>query len=90
MSRSRKKSPYSGNTYAKSERFDKQMWHRRLRNQEKRSLERGEFEEHVGINKKEVSSVWLMHKDGKTRYQKEGKTFGGCDWADIYEKNMRK
>lgn len=66
MSRSRKKNPIRGHTAATSERFDKQMWHRRCRKQEKERLDKGDFDSPT-IDKRDVSDVWLMHKDGKSR-----------------------
>lgn len=63
MSRSRKKTPITGNTKARSEKQDKQLWHRRFRHKERLRLLRDP--EGLSVDKNEVSSTWNMAKDGK-------------------------
>jgi hypothetical protein len=67
MSRSFKRNPAGGFTNAKSERQDKQSWHRRFRRWVHRALSQ---EEEVMPEVFEASSDWDMRKDGK-------KWFGG-------------
>lgn len=63
-----------------SERFDKQMWHRRCRKKEKERLDKGDFDLPT-IDKRDVSDIWNMHKDGKSRVQES---------SHYYEKSFRK
>lgn len=57
MSRSRKKTPICGHTLKESEKEDKKLWHRAWRRKQKQTDEL--------IDKREVSNVWSMSKDGK-------------------------
>jgi hypothetical protein len=71
MSRSRKKTPVSGNTTARSEAFDKQQWHSRMR-----SLSRKAVQEALDVDPGAVvypvdddaKDPWSMVKDGKHRF----------------------
>ena len=63
MSRSRRKTPVTGVTCAESERYDKQLWHRRFRRAVSVSIRAGdEVMPHV----RDVSDPWKFAKDGKT------------------------
>ena len=64
MSRSFRHHPYLGNLMASSEKKDKAIWHRRLRARVRTAL--GSGREMPLIN--EVSEIWDMSKDGKTRF----------------------
>ena len=62
MSRSRRKSPFVGNTCAESEKQDKRMANRALR----RKSKQGENLEIV-VDRRQISDVWCFAKDGKQR-----------------------
>lgn len=62
MSRSRRKSPYTGLTTAESDKDDKRRAHRALRRAEKDALRRG-AETHPRL--REVSNAYTFAKDGK-------------------------
>jgi hypothetical protein len=64
MSRSFRKNPVTPNTTAKSEKFDKQKYNRRLRKINKVELEK---ESDIFSLKREISDIWDMPKDGKDR-----------------------
>lgn len=81
MSRSHRKTPICGITTARSEKFDKKMWHKRLRTKEKIRLEHEDTEDFIPIHKHKVGNVWSMQKDGKQRFDKD---------SPYYEKLMRK
>lgn len=72
MSNSFKKSPFHGITTCRSERQDKKIWHAKFRRKEKQiikyAIKINDIENHIGVNKKEVSNKWLFGKDGKVRY----------------------
>ena len=61
MSRSRKTSPFHGATTARSEKADKQRWHRVLRRRQRQALKAGQEPPII----REVSDPWNMSKDGK-------------------------
>lgn len=63
MSRSRRKSPFTGITTAVSERFDKLVWHRRFRRAESQRLQTDPESEPHHI--RQFSDPWSMAKDGK-------------------------
>lgn len=69
MSRSRRKNPILGHTTCHSERDDKQIWHKRMRAQERTALSSArvieDFESHLPLLENQVSDVWCMGKDGK-------------------------
>ena len=84
MSRSRKHNPFHGITTARSEKQDKRIANRRLRAHTHDTLKHImtdadpddlEFDE-----MREVSDVWGMDKDGKTRISEE---------SEYYEKAMQ-
>lgn len=62
MSRSRKKTPVSGNTKCKSEKMDKRIANRILRRITKQAVAQ---DKEVLPDINEVLSVWEMGKDGK-------------------------
>ena len=62
MSRSRKKTPITGNVSG-SEKVDKQLWHRRLRRATRQSV--SEDPDFIAPDRRDVSDVWAMQKDGK-------------------------
>ena len=63
MSRSFKKSPVISITTSKSEKYDKQLYNRKLRKSIKSSLAKGEYDNLKDL--KDVSNPWSMSKDGK-------------------------
>ena len=65
MSRSQKKRPFSGITTAKSEKQEKRLANRRERRAVKVMLD---TEPKVLPDRREVSDVWGMSKDGKRRF----------------------
>lgn len=74
MSRSRRKTPIFGNTKQRSERQDKQLWHRRWRARERTALTSASPEALDGyqtITRNQVSSTWLMDKDGHLYWSDE-------------------
>ena len=68
MSRSHRKTPVSGITTARSEAWDKQIWHRRLRARERTAItslgDYDDLDQRIPLVR-EVSSTWSMSKDGK-------------------------
>lgn len=70
MSRSRRKTPICGHTTAVSEKADKASNHRRIRRQVSVVL-RNDAEAEVLPHDKELSSPWLMSKDGKGYFNSE-------------------
>lgn len=87
MSRSHKKSPFSGFTTAKSEKQDKIIASRRLRTKEKNILKHidvnnlDELDELLLPDTKEITNPYTFAKDGKSYYKKTD---------SYYEKIMRK
>ena len=69
MSHSRKKTPISGITTARSEAFDKQTWHRAYRRAERVRVSADPESEPRHIN--EFTSAWVRQKDGKIYYKKD-------------------
>ena len=67
MSRSQRKTPIFGMTTARSEKRDKQSWHRALRSREKHRLVglRDDGEALIPLDENQVMSPWGMAKDGK-------------------------
>jgi hypothetical protein len=68
MTRSVRKTPIYGITNARSERKDKQQWHRRFRVLEKQrlhTLTSETMDNHVTTSIEEVSNPWAMNKDGR-------------------------
>jgi hypothetical protein len=67
MSRSLRKTPIFGRTYARSEAQDKRLWHKRWRAREREQLATiGADVDHVAVDRNVVSNLWDMAKDGKT------------------------
>jgi hypothetical protein len=62
MSRSKKRTPITGVTAARSEKTDKRLWHRRLRRKVRLAIGRDAL---VFPDPREVSNPWTMAKDGK-------------------------
>ena len=70
MSRSTRSSPVCGITTARSEKKDKQLWHRSFRSISRQRLVARLREDPMGegfldVSFREVSSTWNMAKDGK-------------------------
>lgn len=69
MARSFKHSPGWGHTTARSEKKDKQLWHRCWRHQERQALQRqwrqGTEENHLPVHHRSVSDAYWMAKDGR-------------------------
>ena len=63
MSRSFKKSPVVSITTSKSEKYDKQLYNRKLRKSIKSSLAKEDYDNLKDL--KDVSNPWSMSKDGK-------------------------
>ncbi len=66
MSRSRRHTPVTANTYARSEKKDKQLANRRFRQRERATLFTRPPRKSC-----EVSEVWAFGKDGKNRFDPE-------------------
>jgi len=64
MARSVKRTPVSGITTAKSEKYDKRMANRKLRRAVRQALHRAECVE-VLPHRRELTDPWTMAKDGK-------------------------
>ena len=74
MSRSRRKTPITGHTNCRSERHDKQIWHRRWRTRERMALASASPEAlsaHLPLLENQVSNVWSMGKDGRSYWSFE-------------------
>jgi hypothetical protein len=71
MSRSRKKNPYYGNAGDRSQKFEKRLSHKSMRQAEQRAIR-----DESGINPdvKDVSNTWGWRKDGKHRIAPENRT----------------
>lgn len=67
MSRSKKRTPVNGHTTAPSEKEDKVSAHRRVRHHVGMVLRKDPDAETLP-HEKELSSPWLMAKDGKQRF----------------------
>jgi hypothetical protein len=68
MSRSWRKTPIFGNAHVRSERWDKQQWHRRMRVSERTALAKSlatDPEAHLMSTTLEVSNTSGMAKDGR-------------------------
>lgn len=66
MGRSYRKTPIMGHTKCHSENFDKITWHKRWRAQERLKLSSlKNLEDHITVDRREVSNPWSMGKDGK-------------------------
>lgn len=76
MSRSRKKTPVTGNTCAVSDKWWKRLANRIFRRREKQAIHHGD-EPPVDLD--EVSDSWCMPKDGKQRFDPE-------DWPQFMRK----
>lgn len=70
MSRSRRKTPITGITTAKSEKGDKQIANRRERHRN-RQLLGFSFDDASLIHRKQAGDPWLMEKDGKAFFDQE-------------------
>ena len=68
MSRSRRKAPIMGITNCRSEREDKQIWHRRWRAHQRTALACAPLDDEDGklpVSVNQLSNVWDMGKDGR-------------------------
>ena len=73
MARSRKKYPVGGNSCARSEKKDKQAWHRRMRSAEKQAILKA-MDAYVDVvfpHKNTIGNPWSMAKDGKCWIEKD-------------------
>ena len=67
MSRSKRKSPFGGNTTAVTEKQDKQIANRAERRINKQLIADNDSSSML-MSKREVSNVWSFGKDGKSRF----------------------
>lgn len=67
MARSRRKTPISGITTARSEKSDKKLWHSRMRARLRTHIMSGGDADLTPLVR-EVSNVWSFAKDGKSRF----------------------
>jgi len=78
MSRSRRKTPIIPMTLCRSERRDKQCWHRAWRRAERNALTALLSDRHVEAHlpwvRNDVSDVWTMSKDGRTYWSAEARS----------------
>ena len=81
MARSRKHTPISGHTTAKSEKEDKRNCNRALRRNNKQKVHTEDYE--IFLEKEEVMTPWEMAKDGKA-------WIGDLSDKDWFPKAMRK
>ena len=65
MSQSRKKTPITGNTTARSEKHDKRLANRRMRAIVRTLMNSGVDDENLPVSKNAASNVWSFDKDGK-------------------------
>lgn len=73
MSRSYRKTPISANVNCHSERADKVIWHQRLRacqRTELASTPTEALDAYLPLDRRQVSNVWNMGKDGKHYFPK--------------------
>ena len=70
MSRSKRKHNIRGNTCAESEKEDKKLWHKAFRRRTKIiTTGKKNLDDIVFPSIKDVSDVWGMAKDGKSRIE---------------------
>lgn len=72
MAHSYKKSPITGTTTAKSEKFDKRKINRIIRHKVRTTMKTTdlkELEEFLEPTKDEIMDVWNMQKDGKINWK---------------------
>jgi hypothetical protein len=82
LSRSRKKTPITGITTARSEKQDKRLANRKLRRKTRQALRCRDLD--VLPVLREVSNVWCMDKDGKFwfgDYPRRDATLPPTSWA---------
>ena len=72
MGKSRKKRPFHGITTSSSEKHDKKMWHSKFRRKEKirisQNIKNKDEDNHITVDRREVSNNWMFSKDGKRRF----------------------
>ena len=68
MSRSRRKTPISGNTPARSDKEDKRLANKKFRQAERQAIY---HEKDPPENPKEVADCWDFNKDGKSYFDEE-------------------
>jgi len=83
MSRSHRKTPIHGITTCRSERTYKVLWHQRLRVHERSRMAAAKtdaerLEALSATNKRQVSNVWWMGKDGRQYISPKRQT----EWAE--------
>lgn len=85
MSRSYRKTPIMGHTKCLSENFDKITWHKRWRAQERLKLSSiNNFDDHITVDRREVSNPWSMGKDGKQYFSSSKQTRTAKEIANRY------
>jgi len=88
MSRSRRKSPITGNTKAKSEKRDKRIANRRLRRRNAQRIA-GMVDNHELLDIRDVSDPYWFRKDGK-QWIGDLKDHQDPEMRAHYEQLMRK
>jgi hypothetical protein len=90
MSRSYRKTPIMGHTKCRSENFDKISWHKRWRTQERLKLSSlNNLDNHITIDRREVSNPWSMGKDGKQYFSLRKQTITAKEIANKYGKSSQ-
>ena len=83
MSRSYRKTPIFGHGGCSSEKKDKQEYNRNVRRTTRNKLKDFENEDLVLPNKKDLSDVWSMAKDGKSYW--DLKKLKDRSWFKIWQ-----
>jgi len=80
-----------GHTKCRSEHFDKVIWHKRWRTQERIKLSSGinHLDDHLTVDRREVSNPWSMGKDGKRYFSLNRQTRTAKEIANRYGQNPK-
>lgn len=78
MSRSRRRTPVCGITCARSEAYDKRIWHKRARARIRVLIYRHCPDDTPVLDHREVSNPWAMAKDGRQRLEPGTPWFAKC------------
>lgn len=90
MSRSYRKTPVMGHTGCHSESFDKSKWHKRWRSRERIKLYSVIYlDDHITVDRREVSNPWSMGKDGKSYFSIEKQIIMAKELAKMNGKNSQ-
>jgi len=90
MSRSYRKTPVMGHTKCHSEKFDKITWHKRWRTRERLKLSSiNNLDDHITVDRREVSNPWSMGKDGKRYFSLSEQTRAAKEIANRYGKSSQ-